>query len=47
MRIEAVVKQLIHTHLLHYGDVNELVNEAANEFTGIIKLAEKIQSISR
>lgn len=42
----ANVKQLCLTHLPHYGDVNELVSEASNEFTGIIKLAEEFLSIS-
>ncbi|MEH7072417.1 MBL fold metallo-hydrolase [Neobacillus drentensis] len=43
---KAEVKQLILTHLPHYGDISELITEAANEFTGIIMLAEEFQSIS-
>ncbi len=43
---KAAVKQLILTHLPHYGNLAELLTEASNEFTGIIKLAEEFQSIS-
>ncbi|MCH6265257.1 MBL fold metallo-hydrolase [Neobacillus citreus] len=42
---EAGVKQLILTHLPHYGNVSDLVHEASGEFTGIIKLAEEFQTI--
>jgi ribonuclease BN (tRNA processing enzyme) len=43
---KAAVKQLILTHLPHYGTLAELITEASNEYTGIIKLAEEFQSIS-
>jgi ribonuclease BN (tRNA processing enzyme) len=43
---EADVKQLILTHLPHYGNISELIHEASQEFTGIIMLADEIQSIS-
>jgi ribonuclease BN (tRNA processing enzyme) len=43
---KADVKQLILTHLPHYGSISELISEAASEFTGIIMLAEEFQSIS-
>jgi ribonuclease BN (tRNA processing enzyme) len=42
----AGVKQLILTHLPHYGELSELIKEASCEFTGIIKLAEEFQTIS-
>ena len=42
----AAVKQLILTHLPHYGNVSDLVNEASREFTGIINLADEFLSIS-
>jgi ribonuclease BN (tRNA processing enzyme) len=42
----AKVKQLILTHLPHYGQLSELVSEAAGEFTGIIKLADEFLTIS-
>ncbi|WP_423801464.1 MBL fold metallo-hydrolase [Neobacillus sp. SAB-20_R2A] len=42
---EAGVKQLILTHLPHYGNVSDLVHEASGEFAGIIKLAEEFQTI--
>jgi ribonuclease BN (tRNA processing enzyme) len=42
----AKVKQLILTHLPHYGQLTELVSEAAGEFTGIIKLADEFLTIS-
>lgn len=43
---EAMVKQLILTHLPHYGKLSDLVNEASREYPGIIKLAEEFLSIS-
>jgi ribonuclease BN (tRNA processing enzyme) len=43
---QANVKQLILTHLPHYGSLSQLKTEASNEFTGIIRLAEELQSIS-
>lgn len=43
---KVAVKQLILTHLPHYGELSELISEAANEFTGIIKLADEFLSIS-
>jgi ribonuclease BN (tRNA processing enzyme) len=43
---KAAVKQLILTHLPHYGNLSDLVNEAANEYGGIIKLAVDFLSIS-
>jgi ribonuclease BN (tRNA processing enzyme) len=42
----AAVKQLLLTHLPHYGNLNDLVCEATEEFTGIIKLADEFLSIS-
>jgi ribonuclease BN (tRNA processing enzyme) len=42
----ANVKQLILTHLPHYGNLSDLVNEASTEFTGIIKLADELLTIS-
>ena len=42
----AGVKQLILTHLPHYGDLSMLINEASTEYTGIIKLADEFQTIS-
>ncbi|MED1470261.1 MBL fold metallo-hydrolase [Bacillus salipaludis] len=42
---EAAVKQLILTHLPHYGNLSDLVHEASAEFTGIIRLAEEFQTI--
>jgi ribonuclease BN (tRNA processing enzyme) len=42
----AGVKQLILTHLPHYGDLSKLISEASTEYTGIIKLAEEFQTIS-
>jgi ribonuclease BN (tRNA processing enzyme) len=43
---EAGAKQLILTHLPHYGNLNNLITEASSEFTGIIKLANEFLSIS-
>lgn len=42
----AGVKQLILTHLPHFGHLPDLVKEASSEFTGTIKLAKEFQSIS-
>jgi ribonuclease BN (tRNA processing enzyme) len=42
---KAAVKQLILTHLPHYGILAELITEASSEFTGIIMLADEFQSI--
>lgn len=42
----AGVKQLILTHLPHYGDISKLIDEASTEYTGIIKLADEFQTIS-
>ncbi|MCM3690270.1 MBL fold metallo-hydrolase [Neobacillus niacini] len=42
----AGVKQLILTHLPHYGDISKLISEASSEYTGIIKLANEFQTIS-
>lgn len=36
----ANVKQVILTHLPHYGELTQLVNEASQEFNGSISLAE-------
>jgi len=41
----AGVKKLVLTHLPHYGNLTELINEAASNFTGIINLAEEFQTI--
>lgn len=43
---KAAVKQLILTHLPHYGTLSDLITEASSQFTGIIKLADEFQSIS-
>ncbi|MFF2446248.1 MBL fold metallo-hydrolase [Neobacillus sp. NPDC058068] len=43
---KAAVKQLILTHLPHYGTLSDLINEASGEYTGIIKLADEFLSIS-
>jgi ribonuclease BN (tRNA processing enzyme) len=43
---KAHVKQLCLTHLPHYGNINELTNEASTKYTGIIKLAEELLAIS-
>jgi ribonuclease BN (tRNA processing enzyme) len=40
------VKQLILTHLPHYGELSKLISEARTEYTGIIKLADEFQTIS-
>ena len=37
----AKVKQLILTHLPHYGELDELVSEASSEFGGPISLAKE------
>ncbi|MCP3742556.1 MBL fold metallo-hydrolase [Rossellomorea sp. BNER] len=37
----ASVKQLILTHLPHFGDLNQLVEEASSVFNGKIQLAKK------
>jgi ribonuclease BN (tRNA processing enzyme) len=42
----AGVKQLILTHLPHYGDLSKLISEASTKYTGIIKLADEFQTIS-
>ena len=42
----AGVKQLILTHLPHYGNLDELITEASQEFNGIIKRANEFLSIS-
>ncbi|WHY02035.1 MBL fold metallo-hydrolase [Neobacillus sp. DY30] len=42
----AGVKQLILTHLPHYGDLSKLISEAGEEYTGIIRLAGEFQTIS-
>lgn len=42
---KAGVKQLILTHLPHYRNINELVTEAASEFSGTIKLADEFSTI--
>ncbi|MEH7180823.1 MBL fold metallo-hydrolase [Neobacillus vireti] len=42
---KAGVKQLILTHLPHYGDSSKLISEANTEYTGIIKLADEFQTI--
>lgn len=41
----AVVRNLILTHLPHYGKLSELVKEAADEFSGKIVLAEEFLEI--
>src|SRR5699024_12043017 len=38
---EAQVKALILTHLPHYGDHTQLVNEAASFYSGKIQLAQE------
>lgn len=38
---EAGVKQLIMTHLPHYGEIDQLVTEASTEFNGPITLARE------
>jgi ribonuclease BN (tRNA processing enzyme) len=43
---QAAVKQLILTHLPHYGDITDLVSEASQEYSGSIKLAEEFLTIS-
>jgi ribonuclease BN (tRNA processing enzyme) len=43
---QALVKQLCLTHLPHYGNTLELINEASTKYTGIIKLAEEFLTIS-
>jgi ribonuclease BN (tRNA processing enzyme) len=43
---QAIVKQLILTHLPHYGVVSDLVSEASTEFSGPIQLAEEFLTIS-
>ena len=43
---KAGVKQLILTHLPHYGELPKLISEASTEYTGIIKLADEFQTIS-
>jgi len=43
---KAGVKQLILTHLPHYGNLDELITEASREYSGIIKLAEEFLSIT-
>ncbi|MCM3567817.1 MBL fold metallo-hydrolase [Neobacillus mesonae] len=40
----ASVKQLILTHLPHYGNLADLISEASSEFTGIIKLAKEFDT---
>lgn len=42
---KASVKQLWLTHLPHYGNTFELLNEASTRFTGTIKLADEFLSI--
>lgn len=42
----ANVRQLILTHLPHYGELNDLVTQASKEFNGSIRLAEEFLSIS-
>ena len=43
---KAEVKQLILTHLPHYGNLEELMTEASGQFSGIIKLADEFLAIS-
>lgn len=43
---QASVKQLILTHLPHYGDLSDLVSEASIEYSGPIRLAEESLAIS-
>jgi len=43
---KAGVKQLILTHLPHYGNLADLITEASGQYTGIIKLAEEFQTIT-
>ncbi|AZU61196.1 MBL fold metallo-hydrolase [Neobacillus mesonae] len=40
----AQVKQLILTHLPHYGQINDLITEASSKFPGIIKLAAEFDT---
>ncbi|ETI68688.1 MBL fold metallo-hydrolase [Neobacillus vireti] len=43
---KAAVKQLILTHLPHYGNLSDLISEASDEYTGIIRLADEFLAIS-
>lgn len=43
---KAAVKQLLLTHLPHYGNPLKLVSEASTKYTGIIKLAQEFLAIS-
>lgn len=43
---QAAVKQLVLTHLPHYGNLPDLVSEASNEFSGTVRLAEELLTIT-
>ena len=42
----ALARQLMLTHLPHYGDIEQLILEASTQYTGIIKLADEFLTIS-
>ncbi|WP_042356534.1 MBL fold metallo-hydrolase [Bacillus rubiinfantis] len=42
---QSQVKQVVLTHLPHYGNVDQLVSEAAAEFSGRITLAKELETI--
>lgn len=42
----AKAKQLILTHLPHYGNLDDLIREASREYSGIIRLADEFLAIS-
>lgn len=43
---KATVKQLVLTHLPHYGSLSELMEEASSEYHGKLRLAEEFLAIS-
>jgi ribonuclease BN (tRNA processing enzyme) len=43
---KAAVKQLILTHLPHFGELSDLVREASTEYTGPIMLSDEFLSIT-
>jgi ribonuclease BN (tRNA processing enzyme) len=43
---QSLVKQLCLTHLPHYGNTQELISEASTKYTGKIKMAEELLTIS-
>ena len=40
------VKKLILTHLPHYGNYNQLIDEAKAEFNGVVELASQGKIVS-